>query len=208
MSRCVWLLPIYLVLVPCYYLPAAPRVAPAAPYADAARALEAFIREQVREKELPALSIAWVDDQRIVWAQGFGFADGLNGRVAATADTVYCVGSVSKLFTDLAIMELVERGTIDLDDPVRRHLEDFRPGNRFRVDVTIRHLMTHTSGLVRESPIGSYFDASEPSLERMVESLNQTDLLFQPGTRTQYSNAGIAVLGRLIEVVRKETFGR
>ena len=69
------------------------------------------------DKELPALSIALVDDQRIVWSRGFGFADPKR-RVEATADTVYRVGSVSKLFTDLALMQLVEQGQLDLDAPV------------------------------------------------------------------------------------------
>ena len=82
------------------------------------------------DKELPALSIALVDDQRTVWARGFGFADP-ERRVEATADTVYRVGSVSKLFTDIALMQLVEQGKVDLDAPVERYLPDFRPRNPF-----------------------------------------------------------------------------
>ena len=79
-----------------------------APYVDVARRLEGWIAAEVAAKGLPALSIALVDDQRIVWARGFGFADPKK-RIPATAETVYRVGSVSKLFTDLAVMQLVER---------------------------------------------------------------------------------------------------
>src|ERR1700733_6319350 len=72
-------------------------------YAEVARRLEPWITAEMETKNLPALSIALVDDQRIVWARGFGFAD-RDRRVPATADTVYRVGSVSKLFTDMAVM--------------------------------------------------------------------------------------------------------
>ena len=96
-------------------------------------------------KKLPALSIALVDDQRIVWARGFGFADAA-GTVPASADTVYRVGSVSKLFTDLAVMQLVEQGRLDLDAPVSRLLPEFTPVNPFKVPITLRHLMSHRAG--------------------------------------------------------------
>src|SRR5262249_60229058 len=84
---------------------AAERVDPPKEYQAAVRALEEYIAEQVRDKRLPALSIALVDDQRIVWARGFGFADP-KAKKPATAETVYRVGSVSKLFTDLAVLRL------------------------------------------------------------------------------------------------------
>src|SRR5437660_1659707 len=93
-------------------------------YAAVVAALEPFIRHQVEDKKLPALSIAVVDDQRIVWSAGFGFADVTKTR-PATADTIYRVGSVTKLFTDLAVMQLVEQGKLDLDAPVTKYLPDF-----------------------------------------------------------------------------------
>ncbi len=102
------------------------------------RQLEPWITDEVQAKKLPALSIALVDDQQIVWARGFGFADAA-GTVPATADTVYRVGSVSKLFTDLAVMQLVEQGRLDLDAPVSRILPEFTPVNPFKVPITLRH---------------------------------------------------------------------
>ena len=83
----------------------------------AAERLEALIRHEIEAKGLPAVSIALVEGKRIVWAKGFGLARPKEG-IAATAETVYRVGSVSKLFTDLAVMQLVERGELDLDAPV------------------------------------------------------------------------------------------
>src|SRR6202023_3487115 len=107
--------------------------------------LEALIRREMAAKDLPALSIALIDDQKIVWARGFGFADP-QAKTPATADTVYRVGSVSKLFTDIAIMQLVERGTLDLDAPITKYLPDFKPANPFGTAITLRQLMAHRSG--------------------------------------------------------------
>src|SRR5207248_2609959 len=159
-----------------------------------ARRLEALIEREVADKGLPALSVALVDDQSVVWARGFGFADP-PAKKPATAETVYRVGSVSKLFTDLLVMQLVERGALDLDAPLTRFLPDFKPGNPHDKAITLRHLMAHRAGLVRESPIGNYFDPGGPTLARSVESLNQTSLVYEPGRRIKYSNAGIAAVG-------------
>jgi CubicO group peptidase (beta-lactamase class C family)/D-alanyl-D-alanine dipeptidase len=175
------------------------------PYIEAARRLERWIEGEVAAKELPALSIALVDDQRIVWARGFGWAD-REKRIPATADTAYRVGSVSKLFTDLAIMQLVEQGQLDLDRPVAVILADFKPRDPFKVPITLRQLMSHRSGLVREPPVGHYFDPDPPGLEQVVRSLAHTRLIFEPGTRTKYSNAGVAVAGAVVQRMRSEPF--
>jgi CubicO group peptidase (beta-lactamase class C family)/D-alanyl-D-alanine dipeptidase len=187
--------------------PAAPRTDPPRKYAAAIQALERFIAREVADKHLPALSIALVDDQRIIWARGFGFANPA-GKVPATADTVYRVGSVSKLFTDIAVMQLVEQGKLDLDVPVTRYLPDFKPANPFGQPITLRQLMSHRSGLVREPPVGHYFDPSNPSLAQTVASLNQTELVYAPGTRTKYSNAAVTVVGYLLEKTQNEPFAR
>jgi serine beta-lactamase-like protein LACTB len=190
-------------------LPAAGRAAatvpPAKQYEAAVRALEPFIEHQVKDKGLPALSVALVDDQRIVWARGFGLADP-KAKKPATAETVFRVGSVSKLFTDIAIMQLVEQGKLDLDAPVTRYLPDFHPANPFGKPITLRQMMAHRSGLVREPPVGNYFDPTDPPLARMVASLNDTELVYPPGERIKYSNAAIATVGYVLEKTQKEPF--
>src|SRR5262245_8941352 len=93
--------------------PAQAAVPPSERYATVAGALERLIDREVANKGLPALSIALIDDQTIVWAKGFGHSQPKN-KVPATAETVYRVGSVSKLFTDIGIMQLVEGGVLDL----------------------------------------------------------------------------------------------
>jgi serine beta-lactamase-like protein LACTB len=186
---------------------AEPNTPPAKQYEAVAAALEKMIRREMADKGLPALSIALVDDQKIVWSQGYGFADPA-AKKAATAQTVYRVGSVSKLFTDLAVMQLVERGALDLDEPVKKYLPDFKPANRFGKDVTLRMLMSHRAGLVRESPVGNYFDPDEPSLAKTIQSLNRTELVYEPETKTKYSNAGVATVGFVLEETQKQPFAR
>lgn len=181
-------------------------VPPAEKYRDATVALTRLIEWEVQAKQLPALSIALVDDQKTVWSHGFGFQNRAR-TTPATADTVYRVGSVSKLFTDVAVMQLVERGRLSLDAPVTQYLPNFKPADPFlRGPITLRHLMAHRSGLVREAPVGNYFDDDEPTLERTVDSLNQTTLVYPPGARTKYSNAAISVVGRVLEVQQKRPF--
>ena len=174
-------------------------------YPELTAALGATIEHELDDKGIPGLSIALVDGDEVVWAEGFGMADAESG-VRATARTVYRVGSVSKLFTDIAAMQLVERGEIDLDRPVQDYLPDFRPQSPFDEPITLRQLTSHRSGLVREPPVGHYFDASSPTLEATVASLNDTELVYEPETRTKYSNAGIAVIGRLLEHTQGEPF--
>ena len=176
-------------------------------YSEVVEALKPFIEHQIFDKAIPALSIAIVDDQQIVWAQGFGMADAKAG-VPATAETVYRIGSVSKLFTDIAIMQLVERGELNLDAPITDYLPDIRPHNPFGAPITLRELMSHRSGLLREPPMGNYFETTQPSLAATVRSLNDTELVFPPNVHTKYSNAAIAVVGYLLEVRSHEPFAK
>jgi CubicO group peptidase (beta-lactamase class C family)/D-alanyl-D-alanine dipeptidase len=167
-------------------------------YVNVAAALTQAIQQEMKNQSLPAVSIAIVDGQQVVWAQGFGLSDQVQ-KIPAAADTIYRVGSVSKLFTDTAIMQLVETGKIDLDAPVSRYLPNFHPANPFAKSITLRELMSHRSGLVREPPIGHYFDSTAPTLQATVESLNDTTLVYPPGTHIKYSNAAIAVAGYVLE---------
>ena len=187
--------------------PAQATVSPADAYAAVAGRLEHVISREMRIHGLPAVSIALIDDQRVVWARGFGYANPADST-PATAETVYRVGSVSKLFTDIGIMQLVERGTLDLDAPVSRYLPEFRPRNPYGKAVTLRQLMSHRSGLVREPPLGSYFDSTSPPLAATVASLNRTTLVYPPATRTKYSNAAIATVGYVLERTQQEPFAR
>ncbi len=174
-------------------------------YAPIAKTLESLIRQEMADKDLPAFSIALVDGNEVVWAQGFGYQDPEH-KIPATAHTVYRVGSVSKLFTDIGIMQMVEAGKINLDAPVSQYIPDFHPQNPFTNPITLRELMSHRSGLLREPPVGNYFDPTEPTLEATVRSMNSTELVYDPGTHLKYSNAGIAVVGYTLQELNHQSF--
>jgi len=167
--------------------------------------LEAFIDAEARTKNLPLVSIVLVDDAGIAWSYGVG-TDTAHTGISADANTTYRIGSVSKLFTDIVVMQMVEKGLLDLDEPVTTYLPDFRPDNDFGAPVTLRSLTSHSSGLVREPPVGNYFDDAAPTLAETVLSLNHTALVYAPGSKVQYSNAGIAVVGRVVEKVAGKPF--
>jgi serine beta-lactamase-like protein LACTB len=177
------------------------------PYKDAITALEQWLTQEIETKGIPSLTIALVDDQRVVWSRGFGFAD-TERKTHAAGDTIYRVGSVSKPVTALALMMLVEQGKIDLDAPITDYLPEFKPGNPSGKKITLRQMLSHHSGLVRESPVGNYFDTSNPPLAKMVESLNQTELVFEPEARISYSNAAVATAGYILDRTQKEAFAK
>ncbi len=175
--------------------------------AEVIERLRRLIEHEVQDKQLPAFSIALVDGRRVVWSAGFGWTDTAKKEPAA-ADTVYRVGSISKLFTDVAIMQLVERGELDLESPVSRFVPEFQPQNPFGGAITLGQLLSHRAGLVREPPVGHYFDPQEPTLAATVRSLNGTSLVYPPLTKTKYSNAGIAVAGYVLEHTRQQAFAQ
>lgn len=196
-----------LVVAACEAVPADTRpesIPPTSDYEAVVEKLSAFIENERRDKDLPAISVALVDDQKTVWAAGFGEADP-QAALPATASTIYRVGSVSKLFTDLAVMQLVERGELDLDAPITDYIPEFELGDPISPEVeagpppTLRQLMSHRAGIVREPPVGHYFDDTEPSLAETVASMNGTPIIYAPGSRVKYSNAGIATVGYVLE---------
>jgi D-alanyl-D-alanine dipeptidase/CubicO group peptidase (beta-lactamase class C family) len=144
-----------------------------------------------------------------VWAAGFGWARP-EDSIPATAATIYRVGSVSKLFTDLALMQLVERGEIDLDAPITDYLPEFAlaapEGGSEPTVPTLRQLTSHRAGIVREPPVGHYFDDTAPTLAETVASLNGTPRIYPAGERVKYSNAGIATVGYVLERTRGVAF--
>src|SRR5437763_14646588 len=124
--------------------------------AAALTVLDSWIAATVAQREQPGLSIGVVYDQDLIWAKGYGYAD-LVRRVPATPGTIYRIASNSKLFTATAIMQLRDAGKLRLDDPVSERLPWFSIKKTYDggPPITIRHLITHTSGLPREPTGGN-----------------------------------------------------
>lgn len=166
-----------------------------------------YVERQLREQGIPGAAVAVVDvrdGSARHWQQGFGRLrpDG----PPMPHDAVCRVASVSKLFTAVAAMRLVERGALDLDRPVRDYVPEFAPANPFGRDVSVRDLLRHEAGVVRESPVGHYFDPSEPSLAATVASLADTELVHAPGSAFKYSNPGFGVVGEIVARLRRQPF--
>jgi serine beta-lactamase-like protein LACTB len=172
-------------------------------HAAAIAATRELAEEIVGEGLLPGLSVALVAGDRVVWSAGFGHADPERG-VPASGTTVYRVGSISKLFTALALMQLVEKGAVDIDRPLADYLPDLGLVNPFHDQagpVVVRQLTSHCSGLPRESPRGSYFDGSGAGAADAMASLRGVRLVHPPGGVEKYSNIAVSLLGSLIERV-------
>lgn len=182
---------------------------PGTPGADSEliRRLEQIVRDELQRGLISGVSLALVEDQRIVYTHGFGWAD-KKRQQPARPDTIYRAGSISKLFTALAAMQLAEQGTLDIDQPVTRYLPTLGVVSPFpdAGPMTLRQLMCHRSGLVREAPVGGYFDDSEPGTGRTVRSLSGCVLVHPPGRETKYSNSGVTLVGQVVESVSGLSF--
>ena len=165
---------------------------PAAALADP---VDDFVRKQMAAARVPGLSLAVISDGTVVKVAGYGFAD-LEKSIPAQPDTVYKIGSVSKQFIATGIMLLVQDGRLNLDDPIARYLKDTPPSWS---PITIRHALTHTAGLVRESP--SFAPTRIQSDADLIAAAYPLPLRFQPGQKWEYSNVGYFILADIIRVV-------
>ncbi len=183
----------------------ADELAKQAPVADAVTLLDLWIEEQRTYHDLPGLSIGVVYDQQLVWAKGYGLSD-LETRAPVTPGTVFRIGSITKLFTATAIMQLRDAGKLRLDDTVSVHLPWFEVRSTFEDEpaITVRHLLTHTSGLPREAAFPYWTTHDFPTREQIREAVPGQDAIFAPASKYKYSNLGMALLGEIVTAVSGE----
>ncbi len=171
-----------------------------------------LIQAEMKKHKLVGLSIAVVDDQETVWSQGFGYAL-KSAKKKADANTVYQVGSITKVFTATAIMQLAEQGLVDIDSAITAYLPEFSIKSRFP-DMrapTVRDLLTHHSGLpsdrfkdfTLESPPPEGYD--EVFLE-LPSQLASQYVAQPPGTIFAYCNLGFSLLGNIIDRMSGESY--
>jgi CubicO group peptidase (beta-lactamase class C family) len=165
-----------------------------------------LIEDKMSDQGVEGLSIAVIDDQQVVWSQGFGYADSTN-KVLATPQTVYRVGSISKLFTDTLVMQLAEQGKLDIDNPLKTYLPDFSIKTRFSDTgpITPRNIMTHHSGLPGDIGNGMWTKNPAP-FNQLVGQLKDDYVAYPPNTLWSYSNLGITLLGAMVEQVMGKDF--
>jgi CubicO group peptidase (beta-lactamase class C family) len=164
------------------------------------------------DERLPQL-LREYDVPGAAWAVSHGdeVVDGAAGLlstatgVEATVDSVFQIGSVTKLWTSTLVMQLADEGTVDLDQPVRTYLPEFRIADEAAAGrITVRQLLNHTAGF--EGDIFTDTGVGDDCLEKYVATLHGVPQLFPPGEQFSYNNAGYCVLGRLVEVLREQTY--
>jgi len=169
--------------------------------------LGAWIAAEIAAKAAPGLSVAVVHGQQTIWSAGFGVAD-LVTSAPATPDTVYAVGSITKLFTATLLMQLRDAGKLRLDDPVQEIVPEVPVPRRHagHPPITLRHLVTHTSGLAKDSPVGYWDSVDFPPVERLMAELVRTEQPYPPGVQWKYSNLAIALLGHALSRITGEAW--
>jgi CubicO group peptidase (beta-lactamase class C family) len=162
--------------------------------ARAADRVDDLVEREMDRQHIPGLALAVVKNRVIVKAAGYGVADRAR-ETPVTPDTVFRIGSISKTLMATAAMTLVEDGRLRLDDPVAKYVNvpaAWAP-------ITIEHLLTHTSGLVRDPP-GVDWALPQGSDAAVISTAHREVLQFAPGSRWQYSNLGYIVLAEAIRV--------
>ena len=165
--------------------------------------LDRFIAEEMARHNLPGLAVAITHGDQLIFAQGYG--RGYPGQ-PMTPQSQLLIASVSKSFTALAIMQLVEAGEIELDAPVQTYLPEFTLRDpTVASQITIRHLLNHTSGLAD----AGYPEGRLPppaTLEALLSSLAKARPVAAPGTEFHYFNPNYQILARVVEVVSGQPF--
>ena len=165
------------------------------------RAVDDFIKSDMERQKIPGVSIAVVKDGKPVIVKGYGFAD-LEHQVPVKPETMFQSGSIGKQFTATAVMMLVEDGKIDLDEKIAKYLSEVPESWR---GITVRHLLTHTSGLTDYPPdLDFRRDYTETELLKIA---GRVPLAFGPGDGWEYSNLGYMTLGVLIGKVTGKFYG-
>jgi len=153
---------------------------------------------QVYER-VPGISVGVVRDQDLIWHKGYGYSN-VRRKQPAHEQTLYSICSISKLFTSVALMQQRDTGGLQLDDPVAGHLDwfDLEQAHEGSGPITVRSLLTHSSGLPRES-VNQYWnpDYPFPNRDLMIESLSGQSTLYPVGTYWQYSNLALTLIGEI-----------
>ena len=175
-----------------------------------ADAVDDYVQPQMRARHIPGVSLGIIRDGKIVKAQGYGAAN-LELNVPATTATVFEIGSNTKQFTAAAIMMLVEEGKVQLDDKITKYFPDApKTWNR----ITVRHLLTHTSGIQNHVAVPGYMNIfktsitseTTPARDELLRMFFKLPLEFQPGETCAYDNTGYILLGIIVEKASGKTY--
>ncbi|HZD58346.1 MAG TPA: serine hydrolase domain-containing protein [Anaerolineales bacterium] len=168
--------------------------------------IDEYVTAQMRSARIPGLALAIVKGDQIVYLKGYGRAD-QSGR-PVTPQTPFLIGSITKPFTALAVMQLVEAGKVELDAPVQRYIPWFRTADpKASAQITVRMLIDQTSGLPQGPTMVTWTWPDEAdAIERHVRLLANTKLVFPPGQGFTYSNGNYVTLGMIVQAVSGQSY--
>jgi CubicO group peptidase (beta-lactamase class C family) len=169
--------------------------------------VETWIAEQlptlIEKYGIPGAAVAVLAGGRVV-DRAAGVLSTSTG-VEATADSVFQIGSITKVWTATLVMQLVDEGTVDIDKTVQSYLPEFEIGDKdAAAAITVRQLLSHTAGF--EGDIFTDTGVGDDAVQKYLDVLHDVPQLFSPGEQFSYNNAGYSVLGRLVEVVREKSY--
>jgi CubicO group peptidase (beta-lactamase class C family) len=166
-------------------------------YADKIHAFEEYVRASMPKDRIPGMTVgfAWGD---YTWVEGFGYAD-LENKTPAKAESAYRLASITKSMTGEAIVQLAERGKLDLDAEIQKYVPDY-PAQKW--PVTVRNLLTHTAG----GQTGSGLGPEHVTTKEVVARISKYPIQYETGTRFDYQTSGYNLLGAAIENVSGQTF--
>lgn len=174
------------------------------PFADS---VEQMVPRLMTQAQVPGVAVALVEDGAVVWSQGFGYED-REARTPMTGQSVFQVASISKSVTAWGVMSLVEHGKLALDTPVEQYLTRWHlptaDSGKYRDEVTVRRLLSHTAGLSLHGypgfdPDSGPLPSLEASLSGETNGVGDVHVAFRPGTKWDYSGGGFTLLQLLVE---------
>ncbi len=167
------------------------------------------IEEGLEKYKIPGISIAIVDKEGILWSEGFGYTDN-SKKTKVTADTLFMIGSLSKAYTVTAFLRAMQKGKIDLDDPLRKHYSEFTLNTRFGEDeldkITFRQMLTHWAGFQHNTFLAKPNQKEYYSFEEYVKEISNSWQKYLVGSRISYSNAGFDLVAYVLQKISGKTF--
>lgn len=167
-----------------------------------ADSVDDLVRMQMKERNIPGAAVAVIKNGKVVKIKGYGLAS-IEFNAPVTLDTVFEIGSVSKQMTAAGIMLLVQDGKIALDERISKYLPNTPEAWQ---DVTVRHLLTHTSGIKSYTSMQGFELSRRVKIDGFIKQLSQHPLEFEPGERNIYSNSGFNLLAYIIETQSGKSF--
>ncbi len=164
------------------------------------KVLDAWLPWKIQYDQIPGLAVGIVYNGKLVYQKGFGYSD-IKLKIAMKPKDCFRIASISKSFTAFAIMQLVEKKKINLDDQVETYLPWFKARTKYfnSSTITIRQLLSHTSGIFRDGNTPHWENDKFPDLTRLKKAISNKSLIFKSLTRFKYSNFGFALLGEVIK---------